>query len=287
MNKYKTMLYMVVIALLEILLVLSLAFYEQRQRKGDNTFFDGIISSKKSEKINEETQGKKKNKVEEVIDENAKDDKKNDTKDIEIIEEEVPMEASPLDIVSLDEKLEDSLIVGDSRIISMYNRLNCESGTFAFDAALTSKDLKNKKLLGNKKDRKTAYGFVQNKNKYKKIYIAVGLNDVEKTKINEFYKNMKNYVSYTKKYQKSTIYICSIIYVASEKSGKDNEKNLMIDKYNKQLKQISIEHKTKYIDMNKILKTKNNTLKKLYAIDGINLNTDGCSMMGSIIASSK
>lgn len=293
MNKYKTMIYMVVIALLELSLVLSLTVYQHRANSDFNFFRKTGIESflkkdtknignkeKKSEKDIKDKSKKEKNlDKDEVRDNNDT----GDSKDIEIVEEDIPMGATPLDIISLEDLLEDSLVIGDSRIISMYNRLHCETGVFAFDAALTSKDLKDKQLLCSKSWKNNARELVGKKHKYKKVYLAVGINDIDKNKIIDFYSNIKKYVKYIKQHQNCKIYICSIIYVTGEKSGKNNEKNKKIDKYNKQLKQISIELGTTYIDMNKMLKTKNNTLKRIYTIDGINLNTEGCSVLGSTI----
>ena len=293
MNKYKTMIYMVVIALLELSLVLSLTVYQHRANSDFNFFRKTDIESffKKATK----NVGNKENKSDKEIKDISKTEKNSDkdevgdnndtddAKDIEIVEEEIPMGATPLDIISLEDLLEDSLVIGDSRIISMYNRLHCETGVFAFDAALTSKDLEDKQLLCSKSWKDNAYELVGKKHKYKKVYLAVGINDIDKNKISDFYSNIKKYVNYIKRYQNCKIYICSIVYVSGEKSGKNNEKNKKIDKYNKQLKQISIEHGIAYIEMNKMLKTKNNTLKSTYTIDGINLNTEGCSVLGSTI----
>lgn len=285
MSKYKTMAYMTVIAMLEILLVFSLTVYHQRSSKKSLVGINkgSEIELNKSDKKNSESKEKKdSNNIAKVKD---KVNKKKTEKDIEIVDEEVPMSDVPLDIMSLEDLFEKALIIGDSRITSMYYRLHCDTGTFAFDAAVSSKNLKDKKLSSNKKIKENAYSIVDvNKNKYKKIYLSVGLNDVGNISIVDYYKNMKRYVSYVKKQQpKCKVYICSIIYMSEDKAGKDNDINKKIDKYNKQLKQIAIETDSKYIDMNSKMKNSNKAIKKRYTIDGINLNTDGCSMMSKIL----
>ena len=253
MSKYKTMAYMTVIAMLEILLVFSVSAYQQRGNKNNLSDVDNGTTI--------------------------------EIKDIEIIDEEVPMNDSPLDIMSLEDLFEKSLIIGDSRIISMYNRLHCEAGTFAFDAAVSSKNLKSKKLSSNKRIKGNAYSILDNnKNKYKKVYISIGLNDVDNISVVDYYKNIKRYISYVKSHQsKCKVYICSIIYMSEDKAGKNNSMNKKIDKYNKQLKQIAIELDAKYIDLNSKMKNSNKAIKKRYTIDGINLNTEGCSIMGKIL----
>ena len=285
MSKYKTMAYMTIIAMLEILLVFSITVYHQRSSKkclvGINKGSE--IELNKSNKKNSESKEKKDSSN--ILKGKEKANKKKTVKDVEIVDEEIPMSDEPLDVMALEDLFEKALIIGDSRITSMYYRLHCEVGTFAFDAAASSKNLKDKKLSSNKNIKENAYSIVEVKrNKYKKIYLSIGLNDVRNISVVEYYKNMERYVSYVKKHQpKSKVYICSIIYISEDKAGKDNATNKKIDKYNKQLKQIAMETDSKYIDMNSKMKSSNNAIKKRYTIDGINLNTEGCSMMSKIL----
>ena len=102
MSKYKTMAYMTVIAMLELLLVFSLTVYHQRSSKKSLVGINkgSEIELNKSDKKNSESKEKKdSNNIAKVKD---KVNKKKTEKDIEIVDEEVPMSDVPLDVMSLE-----------------------------------------------------------------------------------------------------------------------------------------------------------------------------------------
>ena len=118
-------------------------------------------------------------------------------------------------------------------------------------------------------------------NKYNKVYIMLGANDLGEYDWNSFHDGFTSCLQRFQEIQPDAIfYICSVIYVEESKvEGGAYVNNANVDKINSILLQVCEEQGYHYLDLNEVLSNGYGSLIEGASSDGVHIYEKYCKMM--------
>lgn len=171
------------------------------------------------------------------------------------------------------EFFKDSLFIGDSRTegLLLYSKLP-NWATFYSKVGLNVKTAQSDAFINLDGETLTIFQALEKK-KYKRIYLSLGVNELNWPSEDVFYEEYKNVVDgIAKRQPDATIYIQSIIHVSQEHSDSEPlENNARVNAYNKVIKTYANGKNIKYINLNPCFDDENHALVAESTTDGIHM----------------
>ena len=171
-----------------------------------------------------------------------------------------------------EDYFDDALFIGDSRTVGLKDYSGWENPTFYADEGLTIYDV-FKKQIAKVEGKKLTIGEALKKEKFKKIYIMLGINEMGTGNTKTFIQAYKEVLNQLEQLQPDAIiFVEAIMNVTKEKSDTDsifNNKNIK-DK-NHHLAMLADNKKIFYIDVNEAITDGTGGIPKKYTFDNIHL----------------
>ena len=185
-----------------------------------------------------------------------------------------------------DSYFADALMIGDSRTVGLYEYGDMADVTsfLARESAsiydLFDDEQKLDYTARGKKSREQTLKGLLSKEKFKKIYISVGVNELGVPDTKDYYEEFRKVVQKINKLQPDAlIYIQAIMHVSKNMSSTDPVyNNKAIVQRNKAIATLANGRNIFYIDMNGALCDENGDLKADLTGDGIHLKASACAL---------
>ena len=166
--------------------------------------------------------------------------------------------------------LDDALFIGDSRTVGLQQYSDITNADFFCTVGMNVFKVFNETATvnGNGTNLKSLLA----NNKYGKIYIMLGINELGYNR-NTAFSKYKELVDTVLSYQPDAIiFIEANIHVGAEKSAKDSIiNNKGINEYNDMLRDLENKQNIFYIDVNSVFDDESGNLSSTYSSDGIHL----------------
>ena len=231
-----------------------------------------IIKYNETKKIAE--QESKENKGKKVI--------QSDTGEIQIVTDEsgetqteaVTEEKQHRDFVTVDESyLDGALFIGDSRTQTISLYANWDKTVFYAEQGVSVWKILDEKIVKSGKKKITVKKALE-KNKFEKIYIMLGINEIGTGTADTFAEQYGKVINTIREKQPDAIiFIQSIMHVTKKKDKEETYiKNKEIDKRNKKLKKLTNGYDIIWLDENEVFDKKDTgALDPKYTSDGVHL----------------
>ncbi len=168
----------------------------------------------------------------------------------------------------------DALFIGDSRTVGLseYCEALDERATFYSKVSLTIFTVMNKEFV-KVDDGKISVDTALQNNKFNKIYIMLGLNEIGTGDTEYFRSAYEEVINRIVELQPDAIiYIQGIMHVTEDKSkGDKNFNNEKINARNEAIAQLADQKRIFYIDMNEAVDDENGNLDSSLSFDGVHL----------------
>lgn len=176
-----------------------------------------------------------------------------------------------------DSYFEDAVFVGDSRTEGFNLNSGLTYGTTYAGKGLDVKNIYTNKLImvdGKKVPITEALAA----NKFKKVYIMLGVNELGWAYEDVFISKYKQLIEEIKGWQpEAVVYVQSIIHVTGNcQENSDYLKNDKIDQYNEHIKKMTEESNVYYLDLNEIFTDSDGNLQADASADGVHLKASYC-----------
>ena len=152
----------------------------------------------------------------------------------------VPKAATPVD----DSYFKDAAFIGDSRMQGFQNASGITQGTFFTSVGMSLSAMQSEAVIRTTEGNITVAAALSG-NKYNKVYIMLGANDLGEYDWNSFHDGFTSCLQRFQEIQPDAIfYICSVIYVEEPKvEGGAYVNNANVDKINSILLQVCEEQR--------------------------------------------
>lgn len=168
--------------------------------------------------------------------------------------------------------LDGALFIGDSRTMTLSLYSGWKKTHFYVKQGVSIWGIMDAKVVKSKGKTITIRRALK-KNKFDKIYIMLGINELGTGSSEDFYNQYKKVIKEIKQYQPNAIiYIQSIIHVSSERDAKkDHINNNAVNVRNQKIKKLADGKQIFWIDLNKLFDDKKGALDKKYTSDGVHI----------------
>ena len=165
---------------------------------------------------------------------------------------------------------DDALFIGDSRTVGISEYGDLDNATFFADTGLNIYDIYDTSISVNNK--KVKIGQLLSTNKYGKIYVMMGINELGYN-LDKTAKKYEEFINFIKEKQKnSIIYIKANLHVTKTKSESDKIfNNQRINKYNGKIKEFADDKKIFYLDINEHFDDVEHNLNEKYTHDNVHI----------------
>ena len=188
----------------------------------------------------------------------------------------VPKASTPVD----DSYFKDAAFIGDSRMQGFQNASGITQGTFFTSVGMSLSAMQSEAVIRTTEGNITVAAALSG-NKYNKVYIMLGANDLGEYDWNSFHDGFTSCLQRFQEIQPDAIfYICSVIYVEESKvEGGAYVNNANVDKINSILLQVCEEQGYHYLDLNEVLSNGYGSLIEGASSDGVHIYEKYCKMM--------
>ncbi|MBS5647808.1 MAG: hypothetical protein KHW67_10220 [Lachnospiraceae bacterium] len=188
----------------------------------------------------------------------------------------VPKAATPVD----DSYFKDAVFIGDSRMQGFQNASGITQGTFFTSVGMSLSAMQSEAVIRTTEGNITVAAALSG-NKYNKVYIMLGANDLGEYDWNSFQDGFTSCLQRFQEIQPDAIfYICSVIYVEESKvEGGAYVNNTNVDKINSILLKVCEEQGYHYLDLNEVLSNGYGSLIEGASSDGVHIYEKYCKMM--------
>lgn len=180
--------------------------------------------------------------------------------------------------------LDDALFIGDSRTVGLQSYSDITNADFFCTVGMNVFKIYNETATVNgvNTDLKT----LLTSNKYGKVYIMLGINELGYNR-NTAFEKYKELINTVLNYQPDAIiFIQANIHVDAERSSKDNIiNNAGINEFNGMLMSLENKQNIFYIDVNPLYDDESGNLSTIYSSDGIHLHAKYFSIWRDFILS--
>lgn len=179
--------------------------------------------------------------------------------------------------------------VGDSRTQGLQINAGIKSPDFFAGRGLNVRNVRENKIIKNKKGKLVTVIEALKDKDYQKIYICYGINELGWPYPNIFAEEYKKTIKEIQKIQPSAeIVVQAILPMTEEKSKKDKIFNIKnMKKFNKAIKKMAKDMGVTYVDLSPAVKNKKGFLPKGVTPDGIHMNSDYCKRLLAYIVNKK
>lgn len=175
----------------------------------------------------------------------------------------------------------DTAFVGDSRTQGLQINAGIKAPDFFAERGLNVRNVREKKVIKNKKGNLVTIINALKDKEYKKIYICYGINELGWSYLDVFADEYKKTIQEIQKIQPDAeIVVQAILPMTEEKSKKDkifNMKNLK--RFNKVIKKMAEDIDVTYVDLSPAVANKKGFLPKDVTPDGIHMNSKYCKRL--------
>lgn len=198
---------------------------------------------------------------------------KTDPQDI-IYDQYIVKESAPV----ANSYFDDAVFIGDSRTEGLRLYTNLNKTTFYTSNGMTVDGVFNKKVIKNKDGSKITIIDALKKNKFQKIYIMLGINELGWAYSDIFSEKYGKLIQEIEKIQPhAIIYVQSIMPVTAKKSQNDTViNNKKIHQYNTLLKELVKKYDLHYVNVGQAVADEKGNLPEETGMDGIHLNKTYC-----------
>lgn len=176
-----------------------------------------------------------------------------------------------------DEYFDDACFIGDSRTQGLKLYSAPKNATFYAEKGMTVAGFFNKKAFNNK-TMTAEQALKKNKNKFGKVYIMLGLNELAWPSVDTFIQRYGDVVDSVKSSQPGAkVFVQSILPVSAKKSASHQSfNNPRIKKYNELTYQMCRKKKVIYLNVAEAVQDKDGNLPAEATTDGIHMNKEYC-----------
>ena len=169
---------------------------------------------------------------------------------------------------------DDALFLGDSRVVGLRDYDKLDHGTFYAEEGMSIYKLLTKKIVSvPDQSSKISVEEVLEQNHYAKIYLMVGINELDVGTTERFQQTYRETINRIRELQpEAKIIIQSIMLVSKKRSAKgDFVNNDKIRERNDAIKQLADDETVFYLDVNEAVVDEEGCLNTQYTGDGIHL----------------
>jgi hypothetical protein len=176
-----------------------------------------------------------------------------------------------------DEYFDDACFIGDSRTQGLKLYSAPKNATFYAEKGMTVAGFFNKKAFNNK-TMTAEQTLKKNKNKFGKVYIMLGLNELAWPSVDSFIQRYGEVVDSVKSSQPGAkVFVQSILPVSAKKSASHQSfNNPRIKKYNELIYKMCVKKKVIYLNVAEAVQDKDGYLPAKATTDGIHMNKEYC-----------
>lgn len=173
-----------------------------------------------------------------------------------------------------EDYFDDALFIGDSRTIGIRDYGGLENATYFADVGMNIVDVRSRKIYIQKYGEVTLEKILS-ENKFGKIYIMLGLNNLDNDVNNDINYNVNKYtelVNYINNKQRDAIiYLEANLHINEKILRNDNINNLKLDMFNYEISKLANEKNILYIDINEYFCREDGQLDFQYTSDGVHV----------------
>lgn len=173
--------------------------------------------------------------------------------------------------------LSDAVFIGDSRTDTLKLYAGWDNATYYVKTGTNIWSVMDAEVAEDPESGKNiSIDEALQKQKFGKVYIMLGVNELGTGTAETFYKQFKDVVARIQELQPdAVIFVESIIHVSASKDAEGTDiNNKEIDVRNKWLRKLADNKTIFFLDANEVLDDKNGALTEEYTFDGVHLKAD-------------
>ncbi|WP_455735936.1 GDSL-type esterase/lipase family protein [Caproiciproducens sp.] len=189
----------------------------------------------------------------------------------------VPLSSTPRDAVAPTGYFDDALLIGDSRTEALRNYDGLDNATYYAVKGLMVSTIFTKPSI-EIHGKKLPVMQALKEEKYGKIYIMLGVNELGWSSFNTFIQDYQKVIDGIKTSQPgAVIYVQSILPVTAKKSETDKVyNNQKIEAYNQAIEEMAAKSRVRYLAVNTAVSDSEGNLPEDASVDGVHLNGEYC-----------
>ena len=199
----------------------------------------------------------------------------------DIVQNNVTNDISWRFITEKEDYFDDALFIGDSRTVGLSEYSGLSNTTFYCSTGLSVYKIFSAQIIPDEASKKKiTIEEALTKNKFSKIYLMLGINEMGTGDVDSFIEKYGDVVSRLQELQPDAIiYLESIMKVSGERSAKgDYINNEGIDERNIEIEKLADEKTIFYLDVNSAVCDSNGDLDASFTFDGVHLKASYISL---------